>query len=270
MIEEGEADVVSYNFGAQKAHIYEEYADFYMEKDNYDSALAVLNEGYDATGDESLLLKMKIAYKDCAQSALETENYTYAHTLLYECYDKTGDETLLDDIANVYLANAEKILEDGDFVGALTVLDSGISDLDAEVIKEKKEAILEKVYILSEMVYSNGVLSSVYYYAEDGTVTENLWYSENGDVSGHVVYDENGNVVLESYPAENKTSEYVYDDEGVLCAITTLDQDQNVISNTSYTYDDNGNMISYITVSMEDGSTLNSESLYMMKRETFG
>ena len=113
VIEEGEADVVNYNFGAQKAHIYEEYADFYMEKDNYDSALAVLNEGYDATGYESLLLKMKIAYKGCARSALETENYTYAHTLLYECYDKTGDETLLDDIANVYLANAEKFLEDG-------------------------------------------------------------------------------------------------------------------------------------------------------------
>ena len=51
---------------------------------------------------------------------------------------------------------------------------------------------------------------------------------------------------------------FFHDDEGVLCAITTFDQDQNVISNTSYTYDDNGNMISYITVSMEDGSTLNS------------
>lgn len=258
IIEEGKADTKDPSFDAQKILIYEQSADFYLENEEYDFVLSMLDEGYHATGAEALLLKMKDVYKEYAQRGLEKENYSHALSLLYEAYDKTGDEALLDDIANVYLVNAEKIMEDGDFEDALTVLDSGISDIDAEVLKDKKEAILEKVYIYAESISLNDTSCSVVTYAQDGSVLTNYQFNENGEIASYIAYDVNGNILEEGYLLENQYSEYVYDGEGTLRTVATYDGEENLLSEISYEYDENGNKTSFINISVAEGQPIST------------
>ncbi len=258
IIEEGKADTADPSFDAQKIAIYLQSADFYLGNDEHDFVISMLDEGYHATGDEALLLKMKDVYKEYAQRGLEKENYTHALSLLYEAYDKTGDETLLDDIANVYLANAENFMEDGDFEEALTVLDSGISDLDAQVLKEKKEEILENVYVYAKKVYLDDIISTMSTHTKDGSDLSIYYYDETGQISSYIAYDGEGNIVEEGYPIYEEYVEYIYDDEGLLRTITTYDDEGNFCSEFAYEYDENGNKISFVNYGATDPSVIST------------
>ncbi len=258
IIEEAKNDTANPSLNEHKVLLYEKYANSYLKEDGYDLGLAimVLDEGYQETESETLLLHLQELSKQYAQNAVEEGDYTFARNVLYECYEKTGDESLLEDIANVFIIHADVYLAEGKYEEAVNVLDYGVSYVDSDTLKNRRAEVLDHIYILCKTSYLNDTVTSMSNYAEGGNDLATYYYDESGQISSYIAYDGKGNIIEEGYPVNNEYVEYIYDGDDVLRTVATYDADGNFCSEISYEYDENGNMISFVNIGATDPSVI--------------
>ena len=254
----------------KNAAAYKALADIYVEMNDIENAVAVLEEGIDATGDEELkkmLSELKNPISDVAvdnagntdlsiaNSHLDEQDYDAA----LEMYLAMLDEDPMN--ADAYLGIVEVYLRRGDYDTALKYAKEGYD-------KTGDERLLEKINMIESgnISDSRGNRLKMTVFDENGNIK--FWheytYDKDGRENGVTSYDVNGNQIShvdEEYTDEHVVS-YWWDDTGIIGK-----EEFFIDSNGRYykgiSYDEDGNIDNYMEFEYSGDSDRRScESYY--------
>lgn len=217
---------------------YKALAELYIEMNDLEAAMAILDEGINATGDDTLIKMLEDLKKRSESTETNVEDPQsaddYLETQEYDTALEMYLAMLNEDPMNVdaYLGIVEVYLRMGDYEKALEYAQKGY-DLTGD------ERLLEKI----EMINSGNITDSKgrtlkMSWIEDGEVKwwHEFTYDSKGRKKSITVYDSNGNQV--------DYGEYEYDSEGK-CTVDVggYDWDDGTIDKYLYYYDENGRII---------------------------
>lgn len=250
---------------AKKSEVYVQWADHYVSLGYYEDALWVLDQGVDATGDIILTDHKSDIYAGWAEAYKAAGDYTGALETLENGFNETGASSLAEQKKhlqeNLKLAKAtayfnSRVVQETEYDEAGNVTKSltysyGSLDEGFEIVygaSGNQE---------SRTVYSDGSLSYIMKYDENGNPRDQTWYDRYGVVTYYetamIQYDEAGRVQWIIWSGEDESStvqiQRIYDETGELLVTYRYGWDGSLMS--AYEYQD-GNVSKIITYSNDE------------------
>ena len=237
---------------------YDKLAEASIAADNYGEAAGYLQNQYDLDQDERTHIRL--------EAVQNNGSYTDEEGSVYTVWGDPEKLVAMKNGKKLFQVNLEynedrtlKVMKESisDSSSKITYNQlSSASNLEASWILQKDGTIAYSVQTSVQDEQGNPTLitvttpssvkkTSYTYTYNDGKITSAVIKTSTGTTQAKYQY-EDGHLKEIQY-SDNTSTTYEYDRKGQLIHLTTIDEDENILSDTSYEYDDSGRLSEEIT-----------------------
>lgn len=231
VLNEGTIQLGEAPFKAKKIEVYNALIDV---THGHKNKIAIINEAFEATKDESFVEKRR-QVSHWMESSAESEigdlmiarTYEEALDVAREVYATTKNESFLEEqLPRVYKAWAAYERINGDNEEAIRILEQGLAEIDSYSMREDLQQITSRRIVTQKVAKSTDGSTEVTMYNEEGLEAEYFYYEDNTLISHRI------------------TDKYIL---GMAQHIVEMDGEGNIISETDMVTDtsDQGRIYTY-------------------------